>query len=157
MNSAVLFCKNKNGTMREASRKYNVPLTTLSRIVHEIVLIGCKPGVGPVLGELVEARLASYISDMADMGFGLSREDVMVLAFEIAENSGIDHPFKNGAAGRKWLDGFRKRHPNLSLHNPEKLSYYRAKAVNKTTIDDFFAKLGGIYACLNILTTYANL
>ena len=40
--------------------------------------------------------LASYCVKMADIGFGLSRTGVMVVAFKIAEASGRKH---HGAAG----------------------------------------------------------
>ena len=75
----------------------------------------------------------------------------MCLAYQIAEESGIRHPFKHGAAGRRWFEAFRARHPNLALRRPEALSYAGAKSVNYNTIEDFFAKLGAIYARLNLL------
>ena len=84
------------------------------------------------------------------MGFGLSCQEVMHLAFQIAEQSGIKHPFKNGRAGRKWFESFRSRHPNLMLRTPEAFSYARTRSVNARTIEDFFAKLGAIYTHLNL-------
>ena len=53
--------------------------------------------------------LANYIIQMVEMGFGLSREDVMHLAFVIADKSGKKHPLHNGMAGRRKFDGFRTR------------------------------------------------
>ncbi len=67
---------------------------------------------------------------MADMGFGLSRQEVMRLAFQIADKSRIKHPFKNGAASRKMFAAFQSRHPNLTLRKPKSLFYVRAKPVN---------------------------
>ena len=87
--------------------------------------MGSGPGPAPVLSSM-EDRLAQYLVDMADMGFGLSRQEVMHLAFQIAEESGIKHPFQNFTAGRKWFEAFRSRHPNLTLRTPEALSYARA-------------------------------
>ena len=84
------------------------------------------------------------------MGFGLSRQEVMHLAFQIVEQSGVKHPFRNGTAGRKWFKSFRSRHPNLTLRTPKALSYAMAKSVNARTIEDFFAKLGAVYAHLNL-------
>ena len=68
-----------------------------------------------VLTDHEELELDSYCVKMADMGFGLSRTDVMVVAFKIAEASGRKHPFKDGAAGHAWFDGFQSRHPQLTL------------------------------------------
>ena len=100
----------------------------------------------------MEQRLVEYVIEMSDMGFGLTCVDIMHLAYQIAEKGGIDHPFRNGLAGCTWFDGFRKRHPTLTLHSPQSLSYLRAKAGNPKILEDFFAKLGSIYACLNLLT-----
>ena len=49
-----------------------------------------------------EDLLAKYVTDMADMGFGLSREDIMRMEFVIAERMGKSHPFKDESAGRGW-------------------------------------------------------
>ena len=72
------------------------------------------------------------------------------LAFQIAKESGINHHFQNCTAGRKCFEAFRSQHPNLTLRTPESLSSARAKSVNPKTIEDFFAKLGAIYARLNL-------
>ncbi len=113
-------------SLRAASRMYNVPLETLRRRVNGSVDIGCKPGPPSVLSKEEEDALAHYVIEMVSMGFGLSREDVMSLAFVIAEKSGKKHPFQNGMAGRGWFDGFRARHPELTLRTPQPLSYCRA-------------------------------
>ena len=67
----------------------------------------------------------------------------MRTAFTIADHSG---PFKNGMAGRGWLDAFRKRHAEITLRTPQSLSYSRAAGASKSAVDDFFAKLGGFTA-----------
>ena len=97
-----------------------------------------------------EEKLASYVVAMSDMGFGLTREDVQVTAFRIVELSGHQHPFTNGMAGRAWMDGFLHRHPKLTLRTPQALSYSRAYNATKEVLADYFAKLGAIYARLNI-------
>ena len=85
---------------------------------------------------------------MSEMGFGLGREDVMRVAFAIAEKSGRPHSFKNGMAGRGWMEGFMRRFPRLSL---QPLSFARARACTDEAIKGFLEKLGGIYAQLNLL------
>ena len=151
MSSAVAFCS-QGGGLREAARKYNVPLATLHRRVNGSVKIGCKPGPDPVLPPEAEKKLYDYIIEMADMGFGLSRQEIMFLAYQIAEKGGIKHPFRGESAGRKWFDGFRRRYPTLTLRSPQSLSFARAKAANPKIMEDFFAKLGSVYARLNLLT-----
>jgi len=53
--------------------------------------------------------------------------------------------------GRAWFESFKSRHPKLTVHTPQPLSYNRATCANKETISDFFAKLGGVYGRLNLL------
>ena len=60
-------------TSSVASRTYNVPFDTLRRRVNGSVKPGCKPGPSTVLGE-EEDRLANYLIQMSEMGFGLSRD-----------------------------------------------------------------------------------
>ena len=108
--------------VREASRLYNLPYETLRRRVAENVDLECRPGPPTVLTENEETELASYCVKMADMGFGLSRTDVMVVAFKIVEARGRKHPFTDGAAGRAWFDGFRSRHPREILALPKPIA-----------------------------------
>ena len=64
----------------------------------------------------------------------------MQLAIQLAEKSGMTHPFKDGSAGCKW---FGCRHVNLFRKS---LLLLRANVTNPTVIADIFAKLGSIYA-----------
>ena len=88
---------------------------------------------------------------MADWGFALQSEDLMRLAYVIVSRSGQPHPFNNGMAGCGWMEGFRKRHPKITLRTPQALSYCRAAMANKSIVGDFFAKLGALYGCLSLI------
>ena len=142
--------------VREASRLYNLPYETLRRRVAENVDLECRPGPPTVLTENEETELASYCVKMADMGFGLSRTDVMVVAFKIVEASGRKHPFTDGAAGRAWFDGFKSRHPRLTLRSTQSLSRARASSGNSEIISDFFAKLAALFNSSSSPTSPVN-
>ena len=151
MAAAVAYVNDGNG-LREASRLYNVPLETLRRRVIGTVDISCKPGPSTVLTSDEEDKLAEYAIEMCDRGFGLQFEDLMRLAYVIVERSGRPHPFQNGMAGRGWMDGFRRRHPKITLRTPQSLSYCRAAMANEKTVSDFFSKLGALYGRLNLIS-----
>ena len=142
----------KGKGLRESARLYNVPVESLRRRVNGTVDVLCRPGPPTILTAEEETCMAQYLIQMADMGFGLTREDVMRTAFLIVDKSGREHPFSNGMAGRGWFEGFRARNPQLTLRTPQPLSYCRALSANPEIIQDFFAKLGAICARLNILS-----
>ena len=151
MEAATKGVQNEIMTIREASELYNVPFETLRRCVNGSVIPGCKPGPATVLTEDEEERLASYLIQMAQMGFGLSRETVVCLAFKIVDATQRKHPFRDQKAGRAWFDAFCRRHPKLSILSPLPLSYCRARCASMDTINDFFGKLGAIYGRLNLI------
>ena len=99
------------GGLREAARLCNVPVETLQRRATGQVSEDCRPGPPTVLTDEEETKLADYLLQMSAMGFGLTREDVMAMAFSIAEKTGKRHLFTGGCAGRGWYDGFMRRHP----------------------------------------------
>ena len=144
MEEACKSVKSESMTLREAARAYNAPVETLRRRVASIVSFGCRPGPPTVLTSEEEVRLAVHCVAMADMGFGLTREGVMAMAFA---KTGRSHPFKSCHAGRGWYESFMARKAIRTLRTTQSLSYARAVCA----IDDFFAKVGAILGRLNLI------
>ena len=113
MRKAVEYVQEGGGGLRKAARLYGVPHETLRRRVSGQVEEGCRPGPCTILTKSEELRLAKYVVDMADMGFGLSCNDIRSAAYKVAEACGKPHPFHDEMAGRAWLDGFFKGIPIL--------------------------------------------
>ena len=141
----------------QVSRKQWSKESMAAALQDEKVELVCRSGPPTVLTEHEEAELASYCVKMADMGFGLSRSDVMILAFKIAEASGRKHPFSDGSAGRAWFDGFTSRHPRLTSRSTQSLSRAQASSANHEIISDYFGKLGAVCAILNVLMNIYNM
>ena len=72
--------------------------------------------------------------------FGLTTIDVRRLAYDFAEQMGIDNPFNNEfkIAGVDWLRGFMSRNPQLSIRTPQAISVSRAIGFNKPKLNQFF-------------------
>ena len=111
MDAALKAIQDGNG-VRETARMYNLPVEMLRHHVIGAVPANCKPGPKPVLNPDEEQALYDYCLKMADMGFSLSRDDVMRMAFSIVRKVGQSHPF---SGERAWLAGFMSRHPRLTL------------------------------------------
>ena len=108
--------------LRKAFRLYNVLCESLRR-VNGTVDLDCRTGPSTVLTEEEEDALIHYCFQMADMSFGLTKEDVMHTVCTVGNHSGRVHPFTDGTTGQAWFDGFRARHPCLTLHSTQGLSY----------------------------------
>ena len=54
----------------------------------------CRTGPRTVLTTEEEARLAQYYVEMADVGFGLTREGVMAMVYAIVEKDWPRPPFQ---------------------------------------------------------------
>ena len=86
--------------LREAARLYNVPYESLRRRVNGTVGSDCRAGPPTVLNEEEEDALVHYCFQKADMGLGLTKEDVMHTAFTAADHSGrVLH------LQMEWLEG----------------------------------------------------
>lgn len=72
--------------------------------------------------------------------FGLTTYDIRRLAYDVAENLKIPHPFSKTSkiAGKDWLKGFMKRH-SLSVRVPQATSMTRLVGFNKPRVDNFFS------------------
>ena len=102
--------------LRKASREYGVPVATIQRRVDGLVAVDARPGPSTVLTREEEDKLRQYC---LDMGYGLTIEDIKVVAYCIVAGSERSHPFKEVSAGCDWYEGFVRRHPQLSLRKPE--------------------------------------
>ena len=75
--------------------------------------------------------------------FGISRKDLMKLAEELAEHNGIPHVFNdvNKSAGKDRIASFMKRHPTVSLRQPDDTSLDRASGFNQHGTNAVFSIL----------------
>ena len=108
--------------MRSSKIIFNVSVETPGTVP-----LGCHPG--PQCPK--KSHIMEYVVNMADMGFGLTKENVMQSAYKIVEKTGKQHPFRNGSAEWSWFKAFHARHPKLTFRMPQSLSYCRALCSNE--------------------------
>lgn len=72
--------------------------------------------------------------------YGLCLKDIKYMAFQLAIKNNIKHPFSlsEASAGKKWLRGFIRRHPELSVQTPQDVSAARIKGFNPDVVKSFF-------------------
>ena len=124
------------------ARRYGVPRRTLRRHRdHQVRSPGqaflgrFKPDI-----ERVEERLVAYLKEMERAFFGLSTKDVRRLAYDLAAREGLQHRFncQRKLAGLAWLQGFMKRHPDLSIRKHQATSVNRCIGFNRGDVGRFF-------------------
>ena len=128
---------------KKAAKEFGVPRNTLKR--RHLGINKNAKGSSKIPGSYtavfsadIERELVQYILTMEGMMFGITCKEVRGLAFLMAERNNIPHPFKNGVAGKDWLQGFMSRHPELSLRQPEATSAARAHGFNRQSVNRFF-------------------
>lgn len=92
-----------------------------------------------------EEDLVKYLKEQKKRLSGLTTKELCILAHQLAQKNGIEHPFQNGMAGYDWYRGFLKRHPKkLSIRKPQSTSKYRAIGFNKIATNNFYDLLESV-------------
>ena len=118
LQAAVDDIKANKLSLRKAAAVYGVPHVTIHRYLLGLVQKPSRLGqFQTVLDDKFEQELAMYVTDMQQRFYGLSSIQLKRLAFDLAVKNGISHPFnaQNGRAGKDWMTGFIRRHPNISF------------------------------------------
>lgn len=150
---------NNGMSTRAAAITFNVKRTTLMRYISKCRNTGenleydPKCDVQKVFTEKDERSLVDYLKQAASLHYGLSLNEVRLLAFQYAEAAGINYPDtwkRDGKAGHQWLRSFRNRYKNdLSLRKPEATSLARSTGFNRATVASFFSNYKDVLSRYN--------
>lgn len=146
MAAAVNEVKNGFLSLLKASKKYNVPKSTLHDHVTDRVKEGAVNGKTPVLTADEEKQLLKSATERAEMGVGFSKRNFLRAAGALARKRGVS--FKNGAPSEKWWTLFKKRNGGeVSLRQPEATATIRHQMMTRQRTDKYF------FALNDVLTT----
>lgn len=127
-------------SLNKASESYGIPKSTLSTKVRSTVPIETKMGPATVFTDVEEMRIEKWILNSANLGFPLNMEAVKASVRNFLLEVERPNPFKNNLPGRKWVELFLKRHPQITNKNTEVLSKARA-SITKERIIEWFSAL----------------
>ena len=139
LSRAVLNVRTKVLSLMKASTVFHVPVRTIRG--HLKVDLRESPGRPSVRIKAEEADLTRRLKRLAKIGYGVTLSEIRKVAFEFCERNGKSNPFKNGMAGKKWLRGFLKRNPSLSVRQSEKLNFARGQKMNRSTVREYIKLL----------------
>ena len=129
--------------LNASSRTYGIPKATLKR--HLAGSNKAASGSVKHLGRCtdlpadLQEQLARQLA-MEAMFYGFDTKSLRKLAFQIADINKIQNRFskEKQEAGKEWLAGFLRRHPEISIRSPQATSLARASGFNKQRVNAFF-------------------
>lgn len=107
-----LFDIHDNGyTLSQVAQKYGIPKSTVSKRINGVHLGPDDTSQHPLqrLTNVEETRLVEWILRQESIGYAPSPFAVRHLVTRILKKRGDEAPL-----GRKWLNGFKHRHPQLT-------------------------------------------
>lgn len=100
-----------------------------------------------VFNQEQERELSKYLIRCADIYFGLTKKDVMKLAYELTVKYNLSRPRTwddKEMAGEEWFRMFMKRNPELSVRVAQATSLSRATSFNRSNVDAFYDNLATV-------------
>lgn len=141
-----------------AAKEFKVPRQTLQNYLKRGN--NAKKSRGQtIFTDKQEQSLQSRIFYLSERGFPLTTDYLRKIAYEYAkklsrrkmlENKIPETWVRDNKASYDWYLSFKKRHPNVTVRVPERLSKARAEAFNKTRVDNFFQDARKVYGDLEI-------
>jgi hypothetical protein len=142
LQSAVQCVKEKKLSVRAAAAKYNVPASTIQSNLKRLSFQ--KHVKQRIFTDEQENEIQNHLLKASRINFGLTLVKARELAYQYAKALQIDYPptwDRDQTAGNDFFEGFRKRHPKLSLRKPENTCMNRAYSFNPTNVNEFFDNL----------------
>ena len=110
----------KNGeSVREAQRNYGVPKSTIADSLKKKFKFPGRPGRCQIIPLEVENKMANAVKEASKQGIGITRRQLLSRVGELSRK--MKFAVNNGKPGKDWFDGFKRRHPDLSIRNQRNL------------------------------------
>lgn len=137
------------GKLRTIAKQFSVPRNTLRRQVEAQKSgkeVAKQLGKKSVLTASQENELVTVTLSMESHLFGLNLMDLRRLVYQYCDINKIANPFnkERKMAGDDWARSFLKRHPNLTIRQPEAISIGRAIGFNKEKTKRFYEVLQSV-------------
>ena len=143
MEKALSDVRDRGLSERQAAAENNVPRKTLSDRIHKRLKGGdnCTMGRSTILSYSQEKDLCSYIEYMAQRGFPLTVNQIIMFAWCIDRSCGNSAFGENGPCYGWWIH-FKRRHPGaVKLRKPDVLDRGRALYSTVDNLRSYFSLL----------------
>lgn len=138
LQNALQAVRSKQLSIRKASAQYGVPRSTLQdKITGKTVDAYRKMGPDTILNTREEQELVQWMIDLNKCGFPRKPDDLLNTVHKIIRDNERKNPFNQNRPGKTWYSLFMKRHPILSIREPEGISKGRG-VVTEESIRNWF-------------------
>lgn len=137
----------EGSSKRKAAEQVGIKESTLRKRLKSDSTAAKLGRFSPIFTSEQETEIHNYLKRCDDLYYGLNMTSLRTLVYEYAEINHIPHRFNQTSkmAGRDWVYGFLKRHPDLKLRQPTQTSIARAMGFNQTQVNQFYNNLQSIY------------
>lgn len=118
-------------SVRMASKKYNIPRSTLIDKYSGKSKLNQKCGMPTVLSTIEEDRIRKWVIDMAKRGFPPTKEKLITTVQLYLNLAKRKTTFTDNRPGRKWYRGFLNRHPDLAVRTCQPLTSSRSEITER--------------------------
>lgn len=159
LGKALLALERKDMSLNQICKTFGIPKPTIIRHSKKKNKFANDSNIqkgGPTTFDSnFERILVEHILQLENHMFGLTIKAVRRLAFDVAESNKISNRFKKekGMAGKSWFYSFKKRHPELSIRQPESTSLNRIRGFSRENVNGFFDLLERIIDENNLMPT----
>ena len=108
-------------SVRKAAQKWGIKKSTLQDRLNGRIEIERRCGPLPVLTSQEENQFADWLIELANRGFGVSKDSLFQAVKKFLDKDGRPTPFKNNKPGNKWFRGFVKRNPKVKVRKARPL------------------------------------
>lgn len=150
LKNAIQAYSASQSSLRVVARTYGVPPATLARKVKDPSTQGKRSGPSTVLDATEEEDIVQWIFDRAKMGLPVTKDDLIDAVGTYVSSTNKPNPFIANRPGRHWYEGFKRRHPDLTIRTPQHLSHKRAD-VTQEDLQDWFEEQKNYLSSKNLL------
>lgn len=129
--TALEEIRQKRRSLNQASKFYGIPKGTLHNKLKDKVPIIRRMGPESTLSAMEEKRVVDWILNKAKLGFPMNPEDVKDSVQRILKAAKRQNPFTDDRPGKKWMQLFLRRHPEVIKCRSELLSKSRASVTEQ--------------------------
>ena len=130
----------KKWPVLKASKHFMVPENTLrDRVLGKVDHDSAEMGRAPLFTHAEEEKIVQHFKKMANYGYGYTLQECVNIASDYAVQLG--KRAKDNPLTVKWMNGLRKRWPEIKTFSPRALEHVRAKMTSESTVNKYFEDL----------------